>query len=108
MSQKNVSEFFAKVEEDDVLQQRLIQILQSEDLDHREEAVKLANEYGYEVTGEELAQEVQKRQEDFARRQEMGELTDEELEAVAGGGGVDGILKFVFKVGEALVKKSKW
>ncbi|AFZ53165.1 Nif11-like leader peptide family natural product precursor [Cyanobacterium aponinum] len=93
MSKEAVEEFFAKIPEDDNLQQKLVSILQA-DIDHRQETAKLAQEYGFDITAEELSEEVKKRQEEFAQRQESGELSEEELESVAGGLSFPGTFSF--------------
>lgn len=59
MSKEAVEEFFAKIPEDDNLQQKLVSILQA-DIDHRQETAKLAQEYGFDITAEELSEEVKK------------------------------------------------
>ena len=46
---------------------------------------ELANSKGYDFSSDELWAEIQKRQAEFERKQAAGELSDEELEAVAGG-----------------------
>ncbi|WP_342596843.1 Nif11-like leader peptide family natural product precursor [Cyanobacterium aponinum UTEX 3222] len=84
MSKEAVEKFFARIPEDNELQQKLVSILQ-EDIDHRQETAKLAQEYGFDVTAEELSEEVKQRQEEFAQNQESEELSEEELESVAGG-----------------------
>ncbi|WP_330204440.1 Nif11-like leader peptide family natural product precursor [Cyanobacterium sp. Dongsha4] len=84
MSKEAVEQFFARISEDNDLQQKLVSILQA-DIDHRQETAKLAQEYGFDITAEELSEEVKKRQEEFAQQQESEELSEEELESVAGG-----------------------
>ncbi|RMD68513.1 MAG: Nif11-like leader peptide family natural product precursor, partial [Cyanobacteria bacterium J149] len=69
-----------------------------------EQVIKIARDYGFDFTPEEINDEIRKRQVEFNQRQEHGELTDEELEAVAGGeiviitamtaGGLTAILSF--------------
>ncbi|AFZ53170.1 Nif11-like leader peptide family natural product precursor [Cyanobacterium aponinum UTEX 3222] len=110
MSQEAVVQFLDAVPENEQLQQRLVTILETSEND-REDAAKLANEYGYDITPEELWAEIQKRQEEAVERQESGELTDEELEAVAGGEVVAitvaaiGAASTIFS---ALIPKIKW
>ncbi|WP_330204439.1 Nif11-like leader peptide family natural product precursor [Cyanobacterium sp. Dongsha4] len=84
MSQKAAVQFLDAVPENEELQRKLVTIMESSDND-REEAAQLANEYGYDITPDELWAEIQKRQQEVKARQDAGELTDEELEAVAGG-----------------------
>lgn len=93
MSKEAVKQFFAKISDDDNLQQELVSILQA-DINHREETAKLAREYGFDITAEELSEEVKQRQEEFAQRQESGELSEEELESVAGGLSLPGTFSF--------------
>jgi predicted ribosomally synthesized peptide with nif11-like leader len=84
MSAEAAVKFLDAIPENEELQQKLVKVLETAEND-REESAKLANEYGYDVSPDELWAEVQKRQEIAKQRQESGELTDEELEAVAGG-----------------------
>ena len=88
MTNQAVSLFLEKVAADEQLQSQLAEVLESaEDAEgaDREAAAGLAKEHGFDFTSEELWAEIQKRQAEFQQRQEAGELTDEELEAVAGG-----------------------
>jgi len=85
MSQINskVEEFLNNVEEDQALQADLAKALEAEN--DREAVTALAKSKGYDFSSEELWAEVQKRQAEFEQKQAAGELSDEELEAVAGG-----------------------
>lgn len=83
MSAQAVTEFLAKVTENEDLMKEVIQVLDAED--DREAVASLAAQKGFEFTSEELWAEVYRRQAEFSRRQDLGELTDEELEAIAGG-----------------------
>lgn len=83
MSTTAVQEFLDKVGEDEALQADLAKALEAEN--DRAAVTDLAQSKGYEFTPEELAAEVAKRQQEAMQRQEAGELSDEELEAVAGG-----------------------
>jgi predicted ribosomally synthesized peptide with nif11-like leader len=83
MSATAVQEFFDKLQTDESLAQELVKALDSEN--DRESVTELAISKGYEITSDELWAEVKKRQEDLTQRQDAGELSDEELEAVAGG-----------------------
>ena len=83
MTTTAVKEFLAKASEDEALQGELVEAIQAED--DREAVLNLAKSKGYEFTGEELMQEIQSQQAVFEKRRETGELTDDELEAVAGG-----------------------
>ena len=80
---KNVEDFLNQVGEDATLQAELGQALESEN--DREAVTALANSKGYEFSSEELWAEIQKRQAELAQSQAAGELSDAELEAVAGG-----------------------
>src|SRR6056297_2123080 len=82
--------FLERVQSDEQIQEELAQVIESadnagEDAD-REGATNLGKKYGYDFTSEELWAEIQNRQNQFQQRQASGERTDEELEAVAGGG----------------------
>lgn len=78
-----VQEFLAQVEEDQALQTQLAQALESGN--DREAVTALAKSKGYEFSSDELWAEIQKRQAEFTTKEAAGELSDEELEAVAGG-----------------------
>lgn len=83
MTTTAVQEFFNKVSEDEALQAELAQALEEEN--DREAVTELAQSNGYEFTPEELWAEVQKRQAEAPAEAPTGELSDEELEQVAGG-----------------------
>lgn len=83
MSIEAVNQFLQRVSEDASLQEELAQALAS--ADDRTATTELAGKYGYEFSSDELWQEIQNRQSELERRQEAGELNEEELEAVAGG-----------------------
>ncbi|WNZ43913.1 Nif11-like leader peptide family natural product precursor [Leptolyngbya boryana CZ1] len=85
MSTQAVTDFLEKVSEDQTLQSELVQALKSDN--DREAVTQLGNGRGYEFTSEELWAEIQKRQAEFEQKRSAGELelSDEELEAVAGG-----------------------
>ena len=51
----------------------------------REAVTALAKSKGYDFSSEELWAEIQKRQAELNQQQASGELSDQELEAVAGG-----------------------
>jgi predicted ribosomally synthesized peptide with nif11-like leader len=86
MSTQSVTQFLARVETDEQLQEELAQILESaantgtEGAD-RQGATELGKKYGFDFSAEELWAEIKKRQAG------SGVLSDDELEAVAGGGG---------------------
>ncbi|MBE7385634.1 MAG: Nif11-like leader peptide family natural product precursor [Leptolyngbya sp. SIO1E4] len=83
MTTTAVQDFLTKVGEDQELQGEMAKALEAEN--DREAVTALAQAKGYEFTSEELWAEVQARQAELEQRQAAGELTDEELEAVAGG-----------------------
>lgn len=84
MSAIAVQDFLTQVSEDQTLQGELAQALEAEN--DRQAVTELAKSKGYEFTSEELWAEIQQRQADFEQRRQAGELSDEELEEVAGGG----------------------
>jgi predicted ribosomally synthesized peptide with nif11-like leader len=102
-----VQEFLAKVEEDQALQTQLAQALESDN--DREAVTALAKSKGYEFSSDELWAEIQKRQAEFSSKEAAGELSDAELEAVAGGGGTAEIveLSIKFVIGE-VIPHIKW
>jgi predicted ribosomally synthesized peptide with nif11-like leader len=83
MALATVTEFLDQVSTDAALQAELSKALEAEN--DREAVTALAQSRGYQFSSEELWAEVQNRQTEFQQRQEAGELSDEELEAVAGG-----------------------
>ena len=83
MSSQSVVDFLESVKTDEGLQQELATAMESED--DRQAVTDLAMSRGFDFTSGELWAEVQKRQSELANRQSSGELSDEELEAVAGG-----------------------
>jgi predicted ribosomally synthesized peptide with nif11-like leader len=83
MSNQKVEEFLTKVGEDPSLQTELSHALESDN--DRQAVTDLAKSKGYEFSSDELWAEVQKRQAEFSTKQTAGELSEEDLEAVAGG-----------------------
>jgi predicted ribosomally synthesized peptide with nif11-like leader len=83
MSIQAVNQFLTKVGEDQQLQAELAQAMEAEN--DRQAATELGAKHGYEFTPEELGSEVENRQSEFQSRQSANELSEEELEAVAGG-----------------------
>lgn len=84
MSTAAVQDFLNKVGEDGALQAELAQAMEAEN--DRAAVTELAKSKGYDFTADELSAEIEQRQQEVATRQEAGQLSDEELEAVAGGG----------------------
>ena len=84
MSATAVQGFLGKIAEDESLQSELAKAMEADD--DRAAVTELAKSKGYEFTSEELWAEIQARQAELEQRQAAGELSDEELEAVAGGG----------------------
>lgn len=108
MSLTKVEEFLNNVGEDQALQAELSQALESEN--DREAVTALAKSKGYEFSSEELWAEIQKRQAEFSQKETAGELSEEELEAVAGGAtpGFVAVTGVVGPVATALISKIKW
>ena len=108
MSLTKVEEFLNNVGEDQALQAELSQALESEN--DREAVTTLAKSKGYDFSSEELWAEIQKRQAEFSQKEAAGELSDEELEAVAGGAtpAVTAVTGLVVPVATALISKIKW
>ena len=84
MTVQAVNQFLQKVSEDEKLQEELAKILQTQDND-RVAATELGAKYGYQFTPDELWQEIQHRESEFQQKEQAGELSDQELEAVSGG-----------------------
>jgi predicted ribosomally synthesized peptide with nif11-like leader len=83
MSMSAVQDFFAKIAEDQSLQEELAKAMEAEN--DRQAVTDLAHSKGFDFTPEELAQEIQNRQAEAQRQIEAGELSEDELESVAGG-----------------------
>ena len=107
MSIQAVNQFLEKVAQDSKIQEELAQAMQAED--DRQAVVELGAKHGFEFTGEELMTEIEKRQQAAI---DSGELSEEELEAVAGGACtidlVTATIKATGKVTGALIKSAKW
>jgi predicted ribosomally synthesized peptide with nif11-like leader len=114
MSNEAVNQFLERVQSDEQLQEELAQVIESaEDAGEgadREGATDLGKKYGYDFTSAELWAEIKKRQDEFQQRQTSGELSDEELEAVAGGGEIWITTAFTATtaIATALIPKIKW
>ncbi|GCL37700.1 hypothetical protein SR1949_28110 [Sphaerospermopsis reniformis] len=108
MENTKVEAFLNQIEADEALQAELVQALEAEN--DREAVTELANSKGYDFSSDELWAEIQKRQAEFEQKQADGELSDEELEAVAGGGTplFLGIFKVGYMIGKDLGPKIKW
>ncbi|MBE7383666.1 MAG: Nif11-like leader peptide family RiPP precursor [Leptolyngbya sp. SIO1E4] len=113
MTTTAVQDFLTKVGEDQALQGEMAKALDTDN--DREAVTALAKANGYEFTTEELWQEIQARQAELERRQAARELTEEELEAVAGGARSDAFLFFTLTMmggGSAAavvsIKQAKW
>ena len=108
MSLTKVEEFLNNVGEDQALQTELSQALESEN--DREAVTALAKSKGYEFSSEGLWAEIQKRQAEFSQKEAAGELSEEELEAVAGGAtpAVTAVTGLAVPVLTGLINKIKW
>ncbi|GAX37847.1 Nif11-like leader peptide family natural product precursor [Nodularia sp. NIES-3585] len=115
MSIEAVNQFLERVESEEKLQEELAEVIESadtagEDAD-REGATDLGKKYGYDFTSEELWAAIKQRQNEFQERQVSGELTDDELEAVAGGIApiiIAAGIGAAGAIGSALISKAKW
>jgi predicted ribosomally synthesized peptide with nif11-like leader len=113
MTMTAVQDFLLKVSEEQSWQEELAIAMNTED--DREAVTALAQSKGFDFTTDELAQEIQNRQASALARQEAGELSDEELEAVAGGEFVVGSVIItiatagILSLGASIaVQKIKW
>lgn len=115
MSAESVGKFLERVESDEKLQEELAQVIETaastatEGAD-RQGATELGQKYGFDFSSEELWAEIKNRQDQFKQRQSSGELSDDELEAVAGGGEIwlTTIITSTVAIGQALYPKIKW
>jgi predicted ribosomally synthesized peptide with nif11-like leader len=111
-----VEEFLDKVGSDAGLQAELSKALEAEN--DREAVTNLAKTKGYDFSSDELWTEVQKRQAEFQPNSEADdlELSDEELESVAGGelvliavlSAAAGIASAGFTISKGVGDKIKW
>ena len=83
MSIKSVHQFLSKVTEDQELQAELAAAMEAEN--DRQAATELGAKHGFQFTPEELGSEIANRQSEFQTKQSANELSEQELEAVAGG-----------------------
>ena len=83
MSIKSVNQFLNKVTEDQELQAELAAAMEAEN--DRQAATELGAKHGFQFTPEELGSEIANRQSEFQTKQSANELSEQELEAVAGG-----------------------
>ena len=111
-----VEEFLNNVGEDQDLQADFAKALEAEN--DREAVTALAKSKGYDFSSEELWAAIQKRQAEFSQKEAAGELSEEELEAVAGGvtpiasiavaSAAASVFGATFGVGGKLGEKIKW
>ena len=87
MSIKSVNQFLSKVTEDQELQAELAAAMEAEN--DRQAATELGAKHGFQFTPEELGSEIANRQSEFQTKQSANELSEQELEAVAGGSVLD-------------------
>ncbi len=83
MSAEAVNQFLDLASKNEQLAQEIAKAMEAEN--DRQAVTDLAVSKGYQFTSDELWAEIQKRQAEFQERQDAGQLTEEELEAVAGG-----------------------
>ena len=83
MTVEVVNQFLEKVGQDEKLQQELVKVLETQN--NALGATELGAKYGYQFTADEFWQEIQHRQSESQQRQQQGDLSDQELESVAGG-----------------------
>jgi predicted ribosomally synthesized peptide with nif11-like leader len=108
MSVEAVNQFLQKVTEDPQLQEELAKALEADN--DRQAAADLAAKHGYQFTPDELWAEIQNRQSEF-EQQSTGELSEDELEAVAGGFCTPIIGAGIGAAGAitgAVINKAKW
>jgi predicted ribosomally synthesized peptide with nif11-like leader len=107
MSIESVNQFLQKVAQDTQLQEEIAKAMESEN--DRQAVVELGAKYGYQFTSDELGQEIQKNQQAAV---DSGELSEDELEAVAGGACTPmifkGTVKLTAAVSPAAIGRAKW
>jgi predicted ribosomally synthesized peptide with nif11-like leader len=85
MSIAAVQDFLTKVSEDQALQEQIAKAMESDN--DRQAVTDLARSKGFDFTAAELGQEIQNREAAARQQAEAGELSEDELESVAGGTG---------------------
>ena len=103
MSIEAVNQFLTKVAEDQELQAELAQAMEAEN--DRQAATELGAKHGFKFTSEELASEIANRQSKFQTQQSANELSEEELECVAGG---NATIDAINRAGDNLENAAKW
>ena len=93
MAVENAIEFLAEASQNSSLQERLQQVNTPEDI------LQIAREQGYEISADDMKLATQAAE---AVESGSGELSDDELEAVAGGFGFSDILRIGGKVVDAV------
>ncbi len=107
MTIEAVNQFLTKVSEDQELQAELATAMEAEN--DRTAATELGAKHGYDFTPEELGSEIANRQSEFQTKQEVNELSEEELEAVAGGLCTPAVATAVAAgAASGAIKKAKW
>ncbi len=86
MNTQAVQEFLKQLGENAELQMAVAEIQETEETEegYVSHIIKLAAKHGYNFSAEELVSEMANRQKEF--EQQMENLSEEELEAIAGGG----------------------
>ena len=105
MTIEAVNQFLQKVSEDNSLQEELSQALNSEN--DRQAATDLGAKHGYMFTSEELGTEIQNRQSEFQQNPSNAELSEAELETVAGGI-TPAVITATAATAAASIGKAKW
>ncbi|MDJ0713524.1 MAG: Nif11-like leader peptide family natural product precursor [Prochloraceae cyanobacterium] len=105
MSTESAKQFLDKAGEDEQLAQEIAKAMEAEN--DRQAVTELAATKGYQFTSDELWAEIQNRQNELQQRQDSGELSEEELEAVAGGGW-SAIITATVNATIQATKQAKW
>jgi predicted ribosomally synthesized peptide with nif11-like leader len=109
MSIANVQSFLEQVTQNQSLQEELATAMEAEN--DRQAVTALGQSKGYDFTADELWQEIQKRQTEIQSNKDAGELSESDLETIAGGGVVEDAVLNVTKGYNNTVdslKKVKW
>ncbi len=83
MSKEAVNKFLQTLTENSELRNEVAKVINGEN--YNQAATELAAKHGYKFTSNELWAEIKEIQSQFEQRQAEGKLSEEELEAVAGG-----------------------
>lgn len=103
-----VQEFLDAITTDSALQEEVAKAMEGAD-DDRQAVTELARARGYDFTADELAQEIANRESAAEQRMASGELSEEDLEAVAGGKITPALtVALITLTGDKIIPSPRW